>query len=237
MPPFYERYVAIGDTFVLNPTTVIDVRYGVNRINTNNAADTFDDFNYGSFGIPSYLLSLNGALGAPIEFNVGERYSALNASNSLHKRERQTNHSFNGSLTKSLASWTLKFGGEARVYLSNYIDPEESFWVQTSQDYTRGIVNASGGGAGAAVDASNDGFALASILLGAGTISVAEGRSVPLALAQKYFALYTQNDWRVNQRLTLNLGLRWDLQPGPTERYNRISSIDFGQIKRMGRKA
>jgi len=43
---------------------------------------------------------------------------------------------------------------------------------------------------------------------------------------QKYFALFTQNDWRASSKLTINLGLRWDLQPGPTERYNRMSSVD-----------
>ncbi len=182
------------------------------------------------------LLPLNGALGAPIEFNLGERYSALNRSNSLHKRERQTNHSFNASITKSRSSWTHKAGVEYRVYLSNYIDPEESFWIQTSQDYTRPIVTISGGAAGPAVDASNDGFALASFLLGAGNISVAEGRSVPLALAQKYFAMYTQNDWRVNSRLTVNLGARWDLQPGPTERYDRMSAVDFTATNPFGTK-
>jgi hypothetical protein len=31
----------------------------------------------------------------------------------------------------------------------------------------------------------------------------------------------------VNSRLTVNLGLRWDLQPGPTERYNRMSGVDL----------
>jgi hypothetical protein len=44
---------------------------------------------------------------------------------------------------------------------------------------------------------------------------------------QKYFAVYSQNDWRATSKLTLNLGLRWDLQPGPTERYNRMTSMDL----------
>lgn len=56
-----------------------------------------------------------------------------------------------------------------------------------------------------------------------------QGGEVQPAIAQKYFALYTQNDCHVSNRLTLNLGLRWDLQPGPTERYNRMSSYDFSK--------
>ena len=46
--------------------------------------------------------------------------------------------------------------------------------------------------------------------------------------------MYTQNDWRATNKLTLNLGLRWDLQPGPTERYNRISGIDLNAFNPFG---
>ncbi len=56
---------------------------------------------------------------------------------------------------------------------------------------------------------------------------VRPGENVWSAYGQKYFAVYSQNDWRATRKLTINLGLRWDLQPGPTERYNRISSYDF----------
>ena len=63
---------------------------------------------------------------------------------------------------------------------------------------------------------------------------VRPGENVTPAFAQKYLALYSQNDWRATQKLTVNLGLRWDLQPGPTERYNRFSSYDFTQMNPFG---
>ena len=39
--------------------------------------------------------------------------------------------------------------------------------------------------------------------------------------SQHYIGLYFQDDWRVSKRLTLNLGLRWDVERPPYERYNR----------------
>ena len=70
------------------------------------------------------------------------------------------------------------------------------------------------------------GFYDSSLLLGGGSLGITPGQSVIPASAAKYMALYTQNDWRATSRLTINLGLRWDLQPAVTERYNQLSAFD-----------
>ena len=42
-------------------------------------------------------------------------------------------------------------------------------------------------------------------------------------------SLFLQDDWRLNHRLTLNLGVRWDIQTPPVDTSNRNSSFVPGQ--------
>jgi hypothetical protein len=41
-----------------------------------------------------------------------------------------------------------------------------------------------------------------------------------------YHGAYFQDSWRFNRRLTLHLGIRWEVQPGRTERYDRSNWFD-----------
>ncbi|HEV2663354.1 MAG TPA: TonB-dependent receptor, partial [Blastocatellia bacterium] len=238
--PDKNPYISVGDTWSISPSLVADIRLGVNRIRSDNEADVFDNFDYGVFGIPAEILAMNVVPGAPPSFAPGGNISPLHDGQFLHKRERQTNTDFNASMTWTRGRWTHKFGGVYRVLLSNYTDSHDPFQVQTGAEYTRQNINASGSTTNLNVpDASFGGYGPASIALGAGFMEVRSGFAVRLALAQKYSALYSQNDWRVNERLTLNLGLRWDVQPGPTERFNHISALDleaknpFGTLGRI----
>jgi hypothetical protein len=226
-------YGAIGDTVVLSPTLVLDVRYGVNRIHNNSLSGFNETFDYDAYGVPANVQQAMPYPGSALEIMFPERYSNLNMAAYQNKRERQTNHTLAASATKSLSRWTLKAGTEYRVYLSNYTDFESGAamvggWNGSGGNFTSEFVDANGNGTSLNVTPQQNGFGGASNMMGAAAYVIRPGFPVRPAFAQKMFSLYTQNDWRATRKLTVNLGLRWELQPGPTDRYDRMSSIDFG---------
>jgi hypothetical protein len=188
---------------------------------------------YDKFGVPRNLYPVFSIFGSAPTLPV-------TAGGNDKNRSRQLNHSLTASVTKIRGRWTHKVGAEVRNLLSNYIDP-----LQTAATYGAGgaggnfnfeYVTPDGNSSSLNSTIVQRGVGNAKYFLGVPGWSIAAGRNVAMALSQKYMAFYTQNDWRATSKLTLNVGLRWDLQPGSTERYNRISGIDLDATNAFGYK-
>jgi hypothetical protein len=233
-------YISIGDTIILSPTLVVDLRYGVNRIDTiDNDSLVPSGFNYASYGITGSTLANLPIQDTPSFTVTGPtNWSVVNNNQYYNKHEHQLNHVVAGSVTKTAGRWNYKVGGEFRAFLANYTDSQTSALYSLSNTFTVPEVSASGG---TVVDTSrypNDGTVggnpYASFLLGAGSVGIPAGAAVHPAFLHQYAAIYTQNDWHPTAKLTVNLGARWDWQPGITERYNRVSMIDLTAINPFG---
>jgi hypothetical protein len=244
-------FVQVGDAVVLGPSLLLDVRYGVSRVNTKNLAGDKDGFSeYDRFGVPANLQAMMLFPGAAPIVNPngfgggagggGNNWTAISGGTFSTKREYQTSHSVAASVTKTRGAWIHKAGFEYRNLLSNYADPEQASVVLPSPFHHVGgnfnfeYVTASGGVASPTRTNAQRGINAAGPLLGGGLWWIRPGANVLAAFSQKYIAGYSQNDWRATQRLTINLGLRYEIQPGPTDRFNRMSAWDLDATSSFG---
>lgn len=76
---------------------------------------------------------------------------------------------------------------------------------------------------------SNSGDAFASFLLGQVDNAVTELGPL-LIWHNNYYGSYIQDDWKVSRNLTINLGLRWDIDGPVYEQQNRGNGFDFSTI-------
>ncbi len=224
-------YAALGDTITVNPTTVVDVRYGVTHIHTASTVPAGTGFDYADYGMPSNVQALVAMAGTAPSIGGFNAWTELNNDAWARKAENQLNHVLTGSVTKVHGKWTLKAGGEYRVYLGNWQDlqyatPAIGVWQQGTMSTGR-YGDIYGNNSSLITDPVDAGAAGAIIMTGATGWYLGSGTTTKPALAAKYGAVYTQNDWRVTNKLTLNLGLRYEVQPGPTERYNRMSAYSL----------
>lgn len=124
-----------------------------------------------------------------------------------------------GSMTKQMGGHTLKAGYDGRLIRVNN---RESRATSGDFAFTAGMTQ----GPNPNTAASNRGNSIASLLLGTGSSGSLIQSFKDAAAQSVYTALYIQDDWRVTRKLTLNLGLRYDLDNPRTERYNRMNYFD-----------
>lgn len=128
-----------------------------------------------------------------------------------------TTKNFADTLTWVRGGHTLKVGFDGRLYRRaafNGINARGNF--NFSGVLTQNPSRPGGTGSG-----------LADFLLG---LPASAGRNFPRlrqVVNWQNLSSFIQDDWKVTRRLTLNLGLRHELNPQPTESRNRLSSFDF----------
>jgi hypothetical protein len=114
-----------------------------------------------------------------------------------------------------VGSHSLKMGVDYRFTQYSRQDLGDVLRLRADRAYTRENWQ---------VDDPLSGHPVASLLLGGVTNGDVNYRQLPI-WGNKYTAIYLQDDWKVTRRLNLNLGLRWDFNTPPRERYNRANGI------------
>jgi hypothetical protein len=207
----------IDFTHVFSPTTVADVNLSVSRAMAWQLGGSYG-FDLSSLELPSSYISMVSPF-FPV-FSMTDVLGAGDPANGDDFLQHQPRNIYSvlSSVSHQRGKHSLKFGGEVRsLHFNEGQNPTASGSFAFGRGFTQGPnpVQAS----------TTGGFGFASFLLGdasSGSVQELETTST----MGSYYALFAQDDWRVSSRLTLNLGLRWELSVGLSEKYNRFALFD-----------
>ncbi len=202
-------------TRTLSPTTVLTGRIGFAR--------TLFVFSNQGLGFKPSSLGLPASIDAVVDRQMFPRiapagYVSLGGND--HRFNAFMSYPFIATVTRTQGAHNWKYGGEVRLIRVNVWEARSAGTFGFSAGFTQGP------NPNTASSSAGNGFA--SFLLGTGTTGNVLIQGWKNVAAQSfYYAGYVQDDWRVNRKLTFNLGVRYDYDAPRTERYNRMNFYDL----------
>jgi Carboxypeptidase regulatory-like domain/TonB dependent receptor len=204
----------VGDTFVLSPRTVIDFRVAFLRFVYARSPK--------SLGVDLATFNLPAALNNQVSFRViptpvVSGFSDVWTSQGPGSVINQANDSYSiyPSVTKILHNHTLKFGGELRRHITNYIQSNVGSGIYNFDNLFTSINPQA---------PASTGVGFASFMLGLGNNGNVV-TPVPYSYRNYYSGIYANDTWQLSSKLTLNVGLRWELPFPEVERYDRFTVL------------
>ena len=210
LPGFGTRTVdntqnlAAGFTRTVGSRTFNDLRVGWNRLHHDVFPDNTGVDGFARLGMAGPSLAPDD-LGYPAITMTG--YDQVGDDVSLPVvRSTGTLH-VTDTVSLGRGRHFIKAGGEFRHYRSDGFN----------HLFSRGQLNFQG---------AYTGNALADLLLGLPTVTLLANNDNPQALRTTSFDLFAQDDWRLHDRLTINAGLRYELNTAPVDAHDRMVVFD-----------
>ncbi|MBV9265559.1 MAG: carboxypeptidase regulatory-like domain-containing protein, partial [Acidobacteriaceae bacterium] len=221
-----SKSIALGYTYAINPTSTLSINASMGRFVYLRVPKN-DNYDVTKEGWPA---AYNGAV-PEIErtpmtpcFGISDSLVGCSQGQSAIS-DYDTTYNFSPQLSLVRGKHNFVIGGQLEYIYDNYLQTNTggglvSFNGSWTQSLARNATGATGG-----ID-------FADFLLGYGLGTGAQfGNqttgslviSQPVAGKQTYRAFYFADNWHVTTKLTLNIGLRYELQGPWSERYNRLS--------------
>jgi hypothetical protein len=216
-----------------NPRIVLTSHVGVDRVHELSlpGIPTISGFNAslpaGTQPLPPVFEQANGINEMPTFMMQGNLpWTDLYDQCCIYTKFGHTLVSYSSQLVISRGAHLIKVGGEQRIFYNNFAQPNNPTGLLTfTDDVTSPSPNSS-------YDAAEDttGNPLASLAFGyADNVNGTTQLLVTPSVANRSLetGFYFQDDWKVNSKLTVNLGLRYEWSSPYTSRNNQLEFSNF----------
>ncbi len=209
------RSLALSEVHLFKSNLINEFRAGYNRINSHRYQLNANENISSQVGFPNVPFSPNNG-GLP-NITFGDGTAGIGSSTYLPSIEKQNSFVFTDNVTWIRGHHSVKFGTEVRIEQFTIFQPAESRGFLTfGNDFTD---NPAAPGTG--------GSSFATMLLG-----VADGGGITslhnIDYRRQTYAGFTQDDWKASDRLTVNLGLRYEVFSTVKEHNNEEGTFVFG---------
>lgn len=224
---FTSRQVALDHVYLLNSSTVLNMKYGYDRFlrgTDSNLANR--GFDLTSLGFPtSYSRLISDDIRRFPRVDI-TGYQGTGVGGESRPIETQ---SFSATLTKSAGAHATRSGLEFRRYreTSSFFANNQTGQFNFDSTWTRGPLD------NATAAPGSLGQSFASFLLGIPSSGLVAG---PSAYDERSatWGFFVQDDWRVSPKLTVNLGVRYELETPLSEVDNKsVRGFDAAAVQPM----
>lgn len=222
------------ETHVFSPSTVLDVKASYFRFTqlTPGYTAAAQAITAGSVGMTNMPHAPTVSNGVIPNINIAGFTGALFGSGS-YSWSPYNRWIFAPSVSNTRGKHALRFGMEVSYEAKGNVAPGNAygtfeFGQSLTQQATDHASTTNGG--------TDTYLGVASLLLGmpisqGNTTAGSIDNNASYYISRPYYGFYAQDDWRVNDRLTVNIGLRYEVQLPYLERYNRVAGqFDMSQV-------
>jgi len=223
------KQFTLDDVYTFSPSLVMNIRFGVSRFRSGHSPRALG-FDPSQLGFSSEVVkSLS---------EQGPRFPRI-AITGMMGLGSETETTLNtdiyylyANLNKQYGRHNMKFGTDLRTNRGIVGGPgSKGGFFTFGTNFTRGPFDNSPSSPGGI------GQGLATFLLGLPTTGLVDVNDSQ-AIQTKYGSFYLHDNWRVTQKLTVDLGLRWEYESPLTERFNRsVRGFDPNASQRLEAQA
>ena len=210
--------LTLDETHVLTPTAVLDIRANYFRFTqlTPGYTEQAQTITPASVGMTGMIHSPTVSQSVIPNINIGGFASPLFGSGSF-SWSPYNSWQFAPNVTWQKGRHALRFGFEVHYEARGNVAPGNAYGTLT---FGSALTQQASGFASTTNGGVDQYMGIASLLMGIPT-SGSIDNNASYYISRPYYGWYAQDDFRVTDHLTLNVGLRYELQLGYLERYNR----------------